>query len=601
MSKIGDLFYEVVYNINDTGLKRVDNTTEKVGKQFKKTGKEADDLGKKVKKVGQGAGKGKDDFKGLGEEVENTGEKIKKVKGHYGDLKSFIGDMTTGLSFGAGLSIVGNTIKDSIGEYAEYDDSLRKTGAKISATNEQMLELSKSTREVAREYNANPLTVSDAQEFLALAGYSFEQIQQASPLIIQAQKATGESMQLVSDIATDTASAYGYMADELDYVTDRMVLTTSKFNTDFAQMGEAMKYVAPIAKQARLEFSDLNAYIGVLANSGTKGSSAGTALRQIFLKLQSPTQLATRLLKKYNIQLYDTKGNFVGVNESMLRMEKGLKRATEKEKAFFYQQMFGSESMSALKIILDTGVESIIKFGDEIDLATGKTKEMANFMEQGLGGSFRKIENRLADLKLEIGETFELPAKYGLELGSGILDNARIEVEKNNKIGYITTGALDLYKDLVGTGFKIGKKGSDLFFDYAGFGILRPIKNGVSNYLEERGKKVETDLKFNDDNLLTPKPFPKPFEQIGYKLGESFSENTLKEKFSAILNQEQPINNLPYNFNITLQIGDTGKSIIDENTNNLAEFFKSNEAKTELESFFNSFLRRSFKKVRTNY
>lgn len=597
MSKIGDLFYEVAYKLDDTGLKKIDTTTEKVGKQFKKTGKEADELGKEINKVGQGAERVKEHFKGIGDEVETTGLKMKKSKDNYGDFKSFIGDMTTGLSFGAGLSIVGDTIKDSVVEYAEYDDSLRKTGAKISATNEQMLKLSESTREVAREYNANPLTVSDAQEFLALAGYSFEQIQQASPLIIQAQKATGESMQLVSDIATDTASAYGYMADELDYVTDRMVLTTSKFNTDFAQMGEALKYVAPIAKQARLEFSDLNAYIGVLANSGTKGSQAGTSLRQIFLKLQSPTQSATRLLKKYNIELYDTKGNFVGVNESMLRMEKGLKRATEQEKSFFYQQMFGTESMSALKIILETGIENIIKFGDEIELATGKTKEMANFMEQGLGGSFRKLENRLADLKLEIGETFELPAKYGLNLGSEILDNTRIEVEKNNKLGYITTGAMDMYKDLVETGFKIGKKGVDLFFDYAGFGILRPIRRGIGGYFEERGRQVETDLAFNNDIVSDFKPL----EQLGYKLGGNFSENILKEKYSAILNQEQPINNLPYNFNITLQIGENGTNIINENNNNLAEFLKSNEAKTELESFFNDFLNRSMKKVGTSY
>lgn len=594
MSKIGDLFYEVVYKLDDTGLKRVDNTTEEIGKRFKKTGKEVDELGKKIENIGNGSGKGIEE---LGEKIENVGAKIKKTKENFGELTTFVSDLTSGLSIGAGATAVGELVKTSISDYIKYDDSLRKTGAKIQATNEQMIKLSESTREVGRRFNANPLIVSDAQEYLALAGYSLEQIQQASPLIIQAQKATGESMQLVSDIATDTASAYGYMANELDYVTDRMVLTTSKFNTDFAQIGEAMKYVAPIAKQARLEFSDLNAYIGVLANSGTKGSSAGTALRQIFLKLQSPTQLATKLLKKYKIELYDTKGNFVGVNESILRMEKGLKRATEKEKAFFYQQMFGSESMSALKIILDTGVESIIKFGDEIDLATGKTKEMANFMEQGLGGSLRKIENRLADLKLEIGETFELPAKYGLELGTKILDETRYEIEKNNKISYITTGALDIYKDLVGTGFEIGKKGSDLFFDYAGFGILRPIKNGVSNYLEERGKKVETDLKFNDDNLLTPKPF----EQIGYKLGENFSENTLKEKYSAILNQEQSINNLPYNFNITLNIGDTGRSIIDENANNLASLLKSDETKTELESFFNKLLSRSMKKVGNNY
>lgn len=592
--KIADIYYEVGYKLEDKGLKKVDNATENVGKQFKKTGKEANELGLKVEKIGNNPSKG---IEKLGDKVEDIGKKIKKTKGDFGELNTFIGNLTSGLSIGAGATAIGELVKVSVDDYIKYDDSLRKTGAKIQATNEQMIKLSESTRKVAREYNANPLTVSDAQEFLALAGYNFEQIQQASPLIIQAQKATGENMQLVSDIATDTASAYGYMADELDYVTDRMVYTTNKFNTNFAQMGEAMKYVAPIGKQAGLEFADLNSYIGVLANNGIKGSQAGTTLRQTFLKLQSPTQLATKLLKKYKIELFDTKGEFIGINNSMLKLEKATSKMTEKQKAFFLQTLFGTEAMSGINILFKEGIENIIEYGDNIDLANGKTKEMANFMEQGLGGSLRKIENRLSDLKLEIGETFELPAKYGLELGTKILDETRYEIEKNNKISYITTGALDIYKNLVGTGFEIGKKGANLFFDYAGFGILRPIKNGVSNYLEERGKKVETDLKFNDDNPLTPKPF----EQLGYKLGENFSEDKLREKYLKILTEDKIENSAGNTFNINLNLDNVNLKTPEKDNNRLIEFLGSKEAKVELESMFNNFLNKSMKKIGETY
>lgn len=587
MSKIGDLFYEVVYKLDDTGLKKIDNTTEKVGKQFKKTGKEVDDLGIKIEKIG----KGKQGIEEFGEKIDSAGEKIRKVKGNFRELTSVIDDLTSGISIGAGVSAIGELVKVSVNDYIKYDDSLRKTGTKILATNEQMLKLSESTRAVAREYNANPLTVSDAQEFLALAGYNFEQIQQASPLIIQAQKATGESMQLVSDIATDTASAYGYMANELDYVTDRMVLTTSKFNTNFAQMGEAMKYVAPIGKQVKMDFSDLNAYIGVLADKSIKGSQAGTSLRQIFLRLQSPTQLATKLLKKYNIELYDSKGNFIGVNESLLKIEKQMKKVTEKEKAFFYQQMFGTEAMSALTNILSVGIENIVEFGDEIELATGKTKEMANFMEQGLGGSLRKVENRLADLKLEIGETFELPAKYGLELGSQTLDNVRFEIEKNSRVGYLTTGAMDMYKNLTEIGFKIGKKGVDLFFDYAGFGILRPIRRGIGNYLEERGRKVETDLIFENSEIINP------VQRLNYST--QFWEENFKEKYSNILNGNSNPQNNSYGFNIFLNIN----PMLNKNTENneLINIFSNPTTQAELESIFNEFLERKYQSAFTGF
>lgn len=584
--KIADVYYEVGYKIDDKEIKKVDTTTENIGKQFKKTGKEAEDLGKKIEKAGKGAGKGKQEFEGLGEEVDNAGKKIKKTKGNFQEFNSFMEDFASGLSIGAGVAAIGELVKVSVNDYIKYDDSLRKTGAKISATNEQMIKLSESTRDVAREYNANPLTVSDAQEFLALAGYNFEQIQQASPLIIQAQKATGESMQLVSDIATDTASAYGYTADELDYVTDRMVYTTNKFNTNFAQMGEAMKYVAPIGKQAGLEFSDLSSYIGVLANNGIKGSQAGTALRQTFLRLQSPTGIATKLLNKYNVELFDQQGNFIGVNNSMLKIEKATKKMTEQQKAFFLQQMFGTEAMSSINILFKEGIDNIIEYGDNIELADGKTKEMADFMEQGLGGSIRKLENRFADLKLEIGETFELPAKYGFELGSEGLDNIQTEISKNRDIGYKITGAMDAYKNLVAGGFNLAKKGVDLFFDYAGFGILRPVKKGIGNYLEERGRKVETDLEFKSEDLITPE------QKLNYKLGTYFSNYEMDKKNLEFLTGENQNIKSPYGFNINLNINPMLNNV--HMNNELINILSNPSTQEELESIFNEFLERKY-------
>ena len=148
-----------------------------------------------------------------------------------------------------------------------------------------------------------------------------------------------------------------------------------------------MKYVAPIAKQTEMEFSDLNSYLGVLANSGIKGSQAGTALRQTFLRLQAPTGIASKLLKRYRVDLFNTKGEFIGVNESMLKIEKATKKMTEQQKAFFLQQLFGTEAMSSINILFKEGIENVIEYGNSIDMADGKTREMANFMEAGFGGN----------------------------------------------------------------------------------------------------------------------------------------------------------------------------------------------------------------------
>lgn len=457
MSKIGDLFYEVVYNIDNTSLRKVENNIGEISKSAK-----------------------------------DSAVNITSLEGRVGELvKTGAQILTIGYTF--------NKVKDLIinatNAYGKFDDSLRKTGAKIGSTEQELKLLGNSTKKVALEMNSTATAVSDAQEFLALAGYTLEEIQAASPMVVAAQKATGESMQLVSDIATDTASAYGYMANELDYVTDRMVYTTNKFNTNFAQMGEAMKYVAPIGKQAGLEFSDLSSYIGVLANSGIKGSQAGTALRQTFLRLQAPTGIAAKLLEKCNVELFDQQGNFIGVNNSMLKLEKAIKKMTEKQKAFFLQQLFGTEAMSSINILFKEGIDNVIKYGDNIELADGKTKEMARFMEAGFGGMKRSLESQKDGIMMVLGEIFE-PVAWDFVK---ILKNGAKEVresleEDKSDISLATSGLWSFTKKGVGlVGDFVYNTGEIL--DFATGGLFRAAPDvavgGVANVLINEGKEAQ--------------------------------------------------------------------------------------------------------------
>lgn len=457
MSKIGDLFYEVTYNIDNNGLKRVE--------------KDIDDIGKSAK---------------------GSAGNVRFLEGQFGDL------IKTGaqiLTIGYAFSKTKDLIINATDAYGKFDDSLRKTGAKIGATEQELRLLGDSTKKVALEMNSTAVAVSDAQEFLALAGYTLEEIQAASPTVVAAQKATGESMQLVSDIATDTASSYGYMADELDYVTDRMVYTTNKFNTNFAQLGEAMKYVAPIAKQTEMEFSDLNSYLGVLANSGIKGSQAGTALRQTFLRLQAPTGIASKLLKRYRVDLFNTKGEFIGVNESMLKIEKATKKMTEQQKAFFLQQLFGTEAMSSINILFKEGIENVIEYGNSIDMADGKTREMANFMEAGFGGMKRSLESQKDGIMVVLGEIFEPVAWDFVKILRDGAAEVRESLEEDKSNISLAASGLWSYTKKAGelVGDFIYNTGEILDFATGGIFTAAPeaVVGGTANALINEGKEAQ--------------------------------------------------------------------------------------------------------------
>lgn len=507
------------------------------------------------------------DYKINPQGFQKANDNIKRIDGNAKGAANQIGFLDKGIGSligkTAGIVSVGYAFKktsDLIGQsvvaYTEFDDSLRKTGSKLNLTDADMKNLAKSTRSVALEFNSTAKAVSDAQEYLALAGYNLEEIQAASPTVVAAQRATGESMQLVSDIATDTASSYGYMANEIDFVTDRMVYTTTAFNTNFAQMGEAMKYVAPVAKNAGLEFADLNAYIGVAANSGIKASQAGTALRAMFLRIQAPSKMAAKQLRRYNIQLYDNKGKFIGVNNAMALMEKKMGTMTEKQKAFFMQQVFGTEAMSTANIIFKEGINNVIAYGDAIDGANGKTSQMAKYMEAGIGGMTRSLKSEKDAIKTTLGEAFEPVAWEFVKILRDGTKDIRESLEKEETKSNVTKFGLGAW-DFVKSGF--GLAGDFMYntgeiLNLATGGIFKAVPNaavgGAVGGVIERGEGVLANQNverrwMREDKSLLDKSIGEMDKYIAENFNPfgTFSETPLKknETYLKIGDQETKI------------------------------------------------------------
>lgn len=88
-------------------------------------------------------------------------------------------------------------------------------------------------------------------------------------------------------------------------VADILAMVTASSNTTIPEMGEAMKFAAPMMSLAGVSFNEAASAIGLLANAGIKGTLAGTNLRRMMIRLLNPTEKALKVLNKYKISLYD--------------------------------------------------------------------------------------------------------------------------------------------------------------------------------------------------------------------------------------------------------------------------------------------------------
>ena len=79
-------------------------------------------------------------------------------------------------------------------------------------------------------------------------------------------------------------------ADDSAHFADILAAASSNANTNVALMGEFFKYVAPVAGAMGASAEDLSIALGLMANSGIKGSQAGNSLKNALVNLTKPTK-----------------------------------------------------------------------------------------------------------------------------------------------------------------------------------------------------------------------------------------------------------------------------------------------------------------------
>lgn len=252
-----------------------------------------------------------------GKEITNTGKSIANVGA----------DLTTKVT----MPIVG------MGTYAvktaaDFEKSMDKVQSISGAAGGDMEMLSGRAQEMGAKTKFSASEAADAFSYMAMAGWKTEQMMSGIEGVMYLAGATETDLAQTSDIVTDAMTAFGMAADgtstvlkdgvetEVSNVTrfvDVMAATANNANTNVEMLGESFKYVAPVAGSMGYSVEDVNIALGLMANSGIKASSAGTALRSLMTRMASPTKQSAAAMEELGIYLDDGEGNMLSFMEVM--------------------------------------------------------------------------------------------------------------------------------------------------------------------------------------------------------------------------------------------------------------------------------------------
>lgn len=300
------------------------------------------------------------------------------------------------------IKAAGGALVDAAQAGMDFEASMSRVSAVSGATGDQLQKLT----DTAREYGASTVFSSsecaDALNYMAMAGWSAEQMTSGLPGVLNLAAAAGEDLGTTSDIVTDALTAFGMQAEDSAHFADILATASSKSNTNVSMMGETFKYVAPVAGALGYSAEDVAVAVGLMANNGIKASQAGTSLRTMLSNLTEPTDRQAEAMKTLGISLTDSEGNMKSLDALLGDMRSSFSRLDEASKASYASILAGSEGMSGLLAIVNASTSDFDNLKSAIYDCDGACDTMAATMTDNVSGGLKELSSAAEDAKIEI-------------------------------------------------------------------------------------------------------------------------------------------------------------------------------------------------------
>lgn len=322
-----------------------------------------------------------------------------------GSLKSGLGSMMSGaVPQAMGMMGLGMGIADTINTYKNFQAQMSTVQAISGATGDSLQRLTDKAKEMGATTQFSATEAGQAMEYMAMAGWSDQQMLSGISGIMNLAGASGESLARVSDIVTDALSAFGLKAEQSGHFADVLAAATSKSNTNVSMMGETFKYVAPIAGAMKFSIEDTSLAIGLMANAGIKGSEAGTALRSTLTRLVKPQSDVAKALDALGIKAANADGSIKPLRQTLLDLRSRFKGMTEEQKAQAATSIAGQEAMSGFLAMMNESDENFAKLANAVDTANGASEKMNQLKNDNLAGDVKALQSAWESLQLTIME-----------------------------------------------------------------------------------------------------------------------------------------------------------------------------------------------------
>lgn len=338
------------------------------------------------------------EFTKAGKNITKTGKNIQKVG--------------SSLTKTATVPIVGMGVA-AVKTAADFESGMSKVQSICGANSEDMGKLTEKAKEMGAKTKFSASESADAFSYMAMAGWDAKDMLVGIEHTMYLAGATGEDLAQVSDIVTDSLSAFGLTAQETERFVDVLAKTAATANTDVGKMGESFKYVAPTAGALTYSIEDTAKALGLMANSGIKSSQAGTSLNSWLTRMAKPTKESQAAMDKLGLTLTNKNGKMKEFGQVIKETRTAFAGLSESEKAQYAAMLAGKTGMSGLLAVVNSSDKDFNKLSKSIDNSSGAAKKMYDVANNNLKGGITVLKSTIESIAITFGQKLMPIVKKG--------------------------------------------------------------------------------------------------------------------------------------------------------------------------------------------
>lgn len=312
---------------------------------------------------------------------------------------------------------LGTVLTGAVRTAMDFEKSMNAVAAVSGATGQDFKSLTNLAKQLGRTTQFSASEAAGAMEMLSMAGLNTQQMLEATGPTLNLAAAGGIELAEAADIATNIMGGMSLKVGDLNTINDVLAKTSSSANTNVTEMAAVFEKVGGVAPTMGASLQQVSGMAGILANNGIKAAEAGTALRNVMLRMASE-DTAKKALKNLGVSATDAAGDMREFPDILADMEKRMTALglSESARADIQKKVFGLRAVAAGSILqqaaangeLDTMIQKVTD-------SEGAAAQQAKTRQKGLAGTMKRLNSALEGLALAFGGPLLTPIAMAAE------------------------------------------------------------------------------------------------------------------------------------------------------------------------------------------